>query len=148
MKIKQFNVITGDIEIIPRGDRWYGCPNRVCTHLYLTDGTRIVMESKPGFMFDGRSGGPLVDFITPNLGDQRHLACWWMHDIHAYALYLSFRETNDVLYQTLRLAGDSWFQASLIESGVSISDSWFGEPLPTSREFPNLQLISVRHYAS
>jgi len=147
IKVKQFNVVTGDIKIIPRDDRWYEILEDVEIHLYLNDNTRLVYKAKAGMMFDGRSGGPLADLFVPNLGSQRELACWLCHDIGAYALYLSYDEINDVLAQMLVLSGRSKFKAWMVKSAVSITDDWYGEPNKNDKEWKNLRLITVRHYA-
>lgn len=135
-----------DITIRPISDRWYRIDGAFTIDIYLKDEGIVHISIDDGFMFDGRSGGPCVDFIAPNLGTQAELKAWLFHDICGYDIYFSFKETNKILYDTLRKIGYSWFKANAIWSAVSISDAWFGMPVPNSREYPNLNKIHVRHY--
>lgn len=135
-----------DITIRPISDRWYRIDGAFTIDVYLKDEGLVHISIDDGFMFDGRSGGPCVDFIAPNLGTQAELKAWLFHDICGYDIYFSFKETNKILYDTLRKIGYGWFKANAIWSAVSITDSWFGMPLPNSREYPNMNKIHVRHY--
>lgn len=135
-----------DITIRPISDRWYRIDGAFTIDVYLKDEGIVRISIDDGFMFDGRSGGPAVDFIAPNLGTQAELKAWLFHDICGYDIYFSFKETNKILYDTLRKIGYGWVKANAIWSAVSITDSWFGIPLPNSREYPNMNKIHVRHY--
>ena len=83
--------------------------------------------------------------IAPNLGTQEELKCWLAHDINAYDICFSYDETNEILYSMLRNIGYSWVRARMIYTAVNFTDSWFGEPAPSDREFPNITKIHVRH---
>lgn len=135
--------IDKQIEIIPRGDRWYEIPFDFIVHVYTDCGHYTISVAK-GFMFDGRSGGPLCDFIVPNLGTQPILKCWLIHDIMAYDIGFSFKETNQILHDNLIRAGVGSFKAWTVQSAVSLSDGWFGEPKPGDREMCNMGKIHVR----
>lgn len=135
-----------DITIKPIADRWYRIDGAFTVDIYLKDEGVVHICVDDGFMFDGRSGGPCVDFIAPNLGTQDELKIWLLHDLMGYDIYFTFKETNKILYDNLRKIGYGWIKANSIWSAVSISDSWFGIPLPDSREYPNLNKIHVRHY--
>lgn len=145
MKIDKIE-FSRDITIRPIADRWYRIDGAFTVDIYLKDEGVVHIRVDDGFMFDGRSGGPCVDFIAPNLGTQDELKIWLLHDLMAYDIYFSFKETNKILYDNLRNINYSWIKANAIWSAVSISDSWFGIPLPDSREYPNLNKIHVRHY--
>ena len=144
MKIITFNT-SNDIIIEPLEDRWYELKHDVIVNIFLREEGKLVYTAKAGFRFDGRSGGPLADFVVPNLGTQKEVACWLCHDIGAYDLYLSFSEINDLLAQMLVQSGVSLFKSWLVKKAVSLSDSWFGQPAPTDREYRNMNFISVRH---
>ncbi|MCF0203694.1 MAG: hypothetical protein HUK12_00020 [Muribaculaceae bacterium] len=93
------------------------------------DTGRLLARSEAGFMFDGRSGPPLIDCIVPNLGTEDERAGWLFHDLLAYGDSLNFRDTNRFLRLFLRdQAGYSKFTAWLIETAVGIDDSWYGPP--------------------
>ena len=145
MKINEVK-FSRDILIEPVSDRWYRIPGAFTIDL-TTDCGRIRINIDDGFMFDGRSGGPAVDFIAPNLGTQSELKAWLLHDINGYGKCLSFEETNELLYSMLRgQCNYSWFRAKVIYTAVSFSDSWYGEPKPTDRERINWNKIHIRHY--
>lgn len=145
MKLDHFTV-DKQITLIPLDDRWYSLPYDIHINLFIKGEGRIEYIAKKGFKFDGRSGGALVDFIVPNLGNQNEVACWLTHDIGAYALYLSCDEINELLSQMLIQSGISKFKAWLVKKAVGINTSWYGTPKPTDKEYSNLELISIRHY--
>ena len=93
------------------------------------DTGRLLARSDARFMFDGRSGSPLIDFFIPNLGNEDERAAWLFHDLLAYGDSLNFHDTNRFLRIFLRdQAGYSGFKSWLVETAVSIDDSWYGEP--------------------
>jgi hypothetical protein len=98
-------------------------------------------------MFDGRSGGPAVDKVVPNLGTQAECKEWFKHDLFGHGLILSFEETNDMLRIGLRdNCGYTRSKAGAIHRAVSLSDDWFGEPQEGDRSYPNLKLIKARWF--
>lgn len=138
-------VFSRDISLKPIADRWYRIEGAFSINVYLRDEGIVRICIDDGFEFDGRSGGPCVDFIAPNLGTQDELKAWCFHDICGYDIYFSFKETNNILYNSLRKIGYGWYKANVILAAVSFSDSWFGKPLPNTREYRNLNKIHVRH---
>jgi hypothetical protein len=137
MEIKSFK--STEISLVPIKDRWYSVNNDV--HISIqTDVGVIKVHINSGFIFDGRSGGKLIDFIVPNLGTQREIACWLVHDCFAHDIGFSFELTNDILYGMLRCCDYSWFRAGYVHTAVSLSDSWFGTT-PTEQELKNISLI-------
>lgn len=146
-KIKRIQLISGVITITPVDTRWYELAKDFECAVTLDDGTILLYKAKKGFRFDARSGGWLADLVEPNLGDQKHLLCWLIHDIGAYGQYLSCEEINELLRQMLIWAGDSKFTAATVKFAVGVSTSWYGEPASDSKEYPNLALITVRHFA-
>lgn len=147
IKIKRYLVASGPVSIIPIDDRWYEIPNSVEIFIELEGEGMVIIRLERGFRFDGRSGGPLADFIVPNLGNQRLLACWLVHDVMGYGVLFGFEDTNEILRQMLILAGESRWKARLVGSAVGLSRSWYGEPLPGDREYANLSKIHIRHNA-
>lgn len=90
---------------------------------------RILARSEAGFVFDGRSGSPLIDRFIPNLGSMDERAAWLFHDLLAYGQSLDFEQTNSFLRCFLRdQAGYSRFKAWVVEKAVGMDDSWYGEP--------------------
>ena len=95
MKIDKIE-FSRDITIRPIADRWYRIDGAFTVDIYLKDEGVVHIRVDDGFMFDGRSGGPCVDFIAPNLGTQDELKIWLLHDLMGYDIYFSFKETNKI----------------------------------------------------
>lgn len=115
----------------PSLERRYELLGRVAAYFAFDDGT-LRVETAPHFLFDGRSGPPLIDFYVPNLGTLEERALWWMHDCLGYAQSLDFWHTNRALRLGLRdQAGYRGSKAWVIERAVSISKSWYGVPEPS-----------------
>lgn len=109
-----------------------------------TDKGRLFLYLDPVFMFDGRSGGFLVDFYVPNLGTLEERLCWLVHDANAYAQCLDFKSTNLLLKMMTRdLSGYGSFKSSAIKKSVSLSDKWFGVPKKNDEFYNNLSKIHV-----
>lgn len=93
------------------------------------DTGRLYARADAGFMFDGRSGPPILDRFVPNLGTLDERAAWLFHDLLAYGGSLNFNDTNRFLRLFLRdQAGYGKIKAWVVEQAVSIDDSWYGEP--------------------
>lgn len=147
MKLKSI-IWSRDIEIIPVSDRWYKIPHEVDFDFYLDSGRKHI-HLDADFLFDGRSGPILVDYISPNLGTQAEVKAYLAHDFMYYdTTGFTFSESNVILYWTLRNKCDySWFRAKLIYWAVeSFGEEMFGTPDINSREYSNLAKIHVRHY--
>lgn len=126
-----------DITLVPVSNRWYRIPHNVNIELTTNFGTYRIRLDKD-FHFDGRSGGPFADFVAPNLGTQREVKAWLLHDVLGYDIGLSFHETNYALYWVLVYSCSyHTYKASLIRKAVSVSDSWFGAPKEGEREYIN-----------
>ena len=119
------------------GERWYPM-KRDNTIWVVTNRGTLRYTYKRDFHFDGRSGGPLVDIVLPNLGTENDVICWLIHDLNGYATYLSFEDTNEMLRQMLRLSGKVRLKASLAHWTVSRSRAWYGDPKRGDREYINI----------
>lgn len=96
--------------------------------IHTTQGI-LHVETKPGFIFDGRSGPAIVDWYAPNLGSLAERLCWLVHDCNGYAQDLNFSDTNLMLFVMLRdLAKYRPSKAAVIQFAVSLSKSWYGIP--------------------
>jgi hypothetical protein len=116
----------GQIVIVPVKDRLYRIAQSTWIKVYFSDGTYFLLTIKAGFLFDGRSGPKIVDYLLPNLGNQRYLACILLHDSLAYDLGISFETTNKVFRQCLRLVPIGRFRASTAHFFVTHTPGWFG----------------------
>ncbi len=89
----------------------------------------IICKTKEGFIFDGRSGGKLIDFFIPNLGAFEERIAWLIHDCLGYGQSLSFKDTNLLLKCFLKdKCNYKSLTSSIIYNVVSISKKWYGWP--------------------
>lgn len=136
-----------DIEIEELSYRWYRVPHPFTIRIDLGCVVKYV-DVDAGFLFDGRSGGPGIDFFAPNLGSQAEIKSWLLHDLGSYDLIgVTFEENNELLYFSLVRYADYWkIKASTIKFFVGIKDSYFGVPLEGDREYPNVEKIHLRNW--
>lgn len=124
-------------------NRRYILEDRVHSRYTFDDGILDVL-TEPGFMFDARSGTPLLDWFCPNLGTLAEREAWRAHDCLAYAQSLDFWHTNRALRLILRdQAGWNPKKAWLVEKGVSINRSWYGKPSPKDWCYSNIGKVST-----
>ena len=123
--------------------RRYDLQGAVAADFHFDDGT-LHVRTEPHFLFDGRSGPPIIDWYAPNLGSLDERALWWMHDCLGYAQSLDFWHTNRALRLGLRdQAGYRSSKAWMIERAVSISKSWYGTPDPNDWCVCNLGKVNT-----
>lgn len=123
--------------------RRYDVPGCVSADFIFDDGI-LRVETAPHFLFDGRSGPPIIDWYAPNLGSLEERALWWMHDCLGYGKSLDFWHTNRALRLGLRdQAGYRPSKAWAIERAVSLSKSWYGTPKPDDWCYANLGLVET-----
>ena len=104
-----------------------------------TDWGVFRLKVKKGFIWDARSGGPLVDFFLPHQGKHEDQLCWFVHDIFGHSIGLSFQTTNEILRQMIVLSSRSKWVSDWAYRIVSASDSWFGGD--TSQDVHNRKKI-------
>ena len=138
--------IYGDIKYETVADRWYRITHPFVSVVDMGKYGTKRAEVQAGFMFDGRSGPKLVDWVAPNLGTQEEIKRWLNHDLWSYDLGLTFKENNQILRDDLeKFCGYGWIRRNGIYCAVSISDSYFGTPKPNEREFVNVDKIKIFH---
>lgn len=124
-------------------NRRYDLHGPVAADFMFDDGT-LHVETKAEFLFDGRSGPPVIDWYAPNLGSLEERALWWMHDCLGYAQSLDFWHTNRALRLGLRdVAAYRASKAWAIERAVSVSKSWYGTPNPDDWCYNNLGKVNT-----
>lgn len=133
------------MELVPLKSlkRRYDLQGVVDADFHFDDGT-LRVRTEPHFLFDGRSGPPIIDWYAPNLGSLDERALWWMHDCLGYAQSLDFWHTNRALRLGLRdQAGYRSSKAWMIERAVSLSKSWYGTPDPSDWCVCNLGKVNT-----
>lgn len=133
MKVTGYKIVEGQKaleDLVPSSskNRRY-CVKDAVYAIIATDIGALHVKTMPAFWFDGRSGGPRLDFYAPNLGSIEERVAWYMHDCLGYGGSLDFKSTNRILKLFLRDAchyrpSKAW----LIETAVSLDKSWFGTP--------------------
>jgi hypothetical protein len=73
-----------DLLVLDERDRTYETASDGSMRLY-TDSGVVELTWEKGTRTDGRSGGFLVDWLIPNVGDKLYRRCWFFHDC-AFAL--------------------------------------------------------------
>lgn len=137
--MKLLRIASSDIPLQVIDDRKY----RLMAYssiIYYTDCGAIHYRAYADYMTDGRSGGPVVDLILPNVGNKYYKRTWFPHDL-AYGFAaeclsnhqeppISFETANDLFEQALRLPkslggpGLGEFRAGLARAGI---DSWIAK---------------------
>ena len=133
------------LELVPLKSlkRRYDLQGGVSADFIFDDGT-LRVETAPHFLFDGRSGPPIIDWYAPNLGSLEERALWWMHDCLGYGESLDFWHTNRALRLGLRdQANYRPSKAWAIERAVSLSKSWYGTPEPDDWCYNNITKVST-----
>ena len=129
-------------KLVENKTRRYKIDERVCFCVH-TNQINLMIETMPGFEFDGRSGPKIVDWYAPNLGTLLERVCWFVHDVNGYGKCLSFEDTNVLLYAMLRdLCHYRKSKAALIQLAVSLSRSWYGTPKVDDWCYKNLDKIT------
>lgn len=129
-----------DIDLKILGDRDYVSLAPVDMKIRFKHDPTLHLVVDTEFFSDGRSGGPLVDLLLPNVGHQLYRRCWFPHDaffcLAAECLVkhqeppISFETANDIFAQIIDLPkaqggpGFSAIRAWAAHRGV---DSWIGE---------------------
>lgn len=135
-----------DIVIQPLKDRLYEIPHDFSIYIRLMGAGKITIRVKKGFVFDGRSGGKLIDLIVPHLGTQHELKCWVLHDLLFYDILYCFDSTNNILrWDLLNNAKYGKFKAWLVWKSVQLfGRSNFGMPVDeTDPYYNNIEKIKV-----
>ena len=99
-------------------DRLYRINNTVSVSICTDEGVYRVV-AYPGFLTDGRSGGPLVDPIFPNWGTQLERAVVLFHDILYYDFDITWETANLLLRESIKFIGKSSIRANMVYWGVS-----------------------------
>lgn len=109
-----------------------------------TDAGILLVRTEAGFVFDGRSGPSIIDWYAPNLGSLEERVAWHMHDCLGYAQSLDFAHTNLMLKYWLHdMCGYRKSKAEIIRLAVSLSDSWYGVPMPGDPWYSNISLVQT-----
>jgi hypothetical protein len=139
--MKLISVHHNPVKIYPIKDRLYMVAEGA-TCCLRTDAGCLVYTVKPGFEFDSRSGGKLVDWLVPHLGSQSEVWAWLVHDIGYYDWDVCFETCNDLLKQQLIMdAHMSAWKASLVKYSVDeFGRSSFG--IDNAKDITNRKLIN------
>ena len=139
-KIKVTRVISPEIKLCVIDDRKYINPEPTLIRIETKEDGLIKIFTGSEFETDGRSGGSLVDFLIPNVGNALYRRAWYVHDAlfalaadclaHRKEPPLSFDTCNEIFMQIgclpkhLGGGGFAKWRMALAKRGVSTK---FGE---------------------
>jgi len=124
-------IIAYPINLLAISDRKYKLETPVIIDYHTSEGVIRVIAEK-GFETDGRSGGPIVDLLLPNIGKAEYRSAWLGHDI-MYCLTdekgASFELANSLFRQALKLPkqfGGAGLSAARVWLAWKCVESYFG----------------------
>lgn len=136
------------IAVVPSKNKDRKYPLDSVVHTIVTTDVGILhCRTEPGFIFDGRSGGPKLDWYVPNLGKLNERALWHMHDCLGYGQSLAFKPTNRILRYALRdIAKYRPSKSYLVELAVGLDKSWYGTPKPSEWCYANVGKVKTEWF--
>lgn len=126
MKIELYKVtLSRPVVFSPVKGRIVKLEYDTCVRLFTNEGI-YVFYFKEGFIWNGRSGGPLVDPIAANQGTQMESAMWLFHDGSGYPDTISTPVSGELLRQFAMIVNNySGFRAGGIKGVVNlVSGFW------------------------
>jgi hypothetical protein len=93
---------------------------RVLLSYYTNEGVHR-FDIDAGVLWDGRSGGPFLDFWLPNQGTQDQSMMALGHDAGGYPDTISADLDNDLYTQGLRLFGESEGLCKIVHTSISVT---------------------------
>lgn len=130
MKINAIR-LDGKITLEPVTGRLVRLADTVTVRYDLDDEGVFIVHIREGFLYDGRSGGPLVDYLAPNQGNQKESAMWLVHDALGYPETMSGEFDNDLLYAAMDCNKYGWLTRNAIDAAVRLTvgtwkaDQWW-----------------------
>ena len=118
--------VTGEYAYKPIFDRVVQLENPLTIKL-LTSMGNFTFRLEKGFTWDGRSGGPLIDYLAPNQGKLSESLMWLCHDAGGYPDTLGSPDLdNQILEAWCLFNGYTWLVRKAIRKAVDIAaKSWF-----------------------
>lgn len=127
MKIISVATLNNDLGLKPMGDRYYSLTNDIDVKLEFTGGLTYIYHFNKNFVTNFRSGAPIIDVFTEQIGSTLAALAYLIHDANytpCHYLFnehpLSKKESDKLLYQMLVYSGFNKVKANIIYEAVNI----------------------------
>jgi hypothetical protein len=127
MELISVATLNNDLGLKPMGDRYYSLTNDIDVKLEFTGGLTYIYHFNKNFVTNFRSGAPIVDCFTDQIGDTLQALAYLIHDANytpCHYLFnehpLSKKESDKLLYQMLVYSGFSKIKANIIYEAVKL----------------------------
>lgn len=126
MELISVATLNNDLGLKPMGDRYYSLTNDIEIKIECKDKVFLYHISHD-FITNFRSGAPIVDCFTDQIGDTLQALAYLIHDANytpCHYLFnehpLSKKESDNLLYQMLVYSGFSKIKAKIIYEAVKL----------------------------
>lgn len=127
MELISVATLNNDLGLKPMGDRYYSLTNDIDVKLEFTGGLTYIYHFNKNFITNFRSGAPIVDCFTDQIGDTLQALAYLIHDANYTPCHYLFNEhplskidSDKLLYQMLVYSGFSKIKANIIYEAVNI----------------------------
>ena len=127
MELISIATLNNDLGLKPMGDRYYSLTNDIDVKLEFTGGLTYIYHFNKNFVTNFRSGAPIVDCFTDQIGDTLQALAYLIHDANytpCHYLFnehpLSKKDSDKLLYQMLVYSGFSKIKAKIIYEAVKL----------------------------
>ena len=120
MKVDYIATSPMEPAFIPIGGGKWKLSEDTVIRIHTNEGV-LCFYAQEGFITDFRSGGRLVDYIAPRVGNLKIALSWFTHDLMYRLKCVSKGLSDEILRQSLIIGGLSPWRAKLVKSGL-----WFG----------------------
>jgi hypothetical protein len=127
MELISVATLNNDLGLKPMGDRYYSLTNDIDVKLEFTGGLTYIYHFNKNFITNFRSGAPIIDVFTDQIGDTLQALAYLIHDANytpCHYLFnehpLSKKESDKLLYQMLVYSGFNKVKANIIYKAVNI----------------------------
>lgn len=127
MELISVATLNNDLGLKPMGDRYYSLTNDIEIRLEFTGGLTYIYHFNKDFVTNFRSGAPIVDCFTDQIGDTLQALAYLIHDAnYTPCSMLSLNhplkkiDSDNLLYQMLVYSGFSKIKAKIIYEAVKL----------------------------
>src|SRR5574344_3016237 len=106
MELISVATLNNDLGLKPMGDRYYSLTNDIDVKLEFTGGLTYIYHFNKNFITNFRSGAPIIDVFTEQIGSTLSALAYLIHDANytpCHYLFnehpLSKKESDKLLYQ-------------------------------------------------
>ena len=127
MELISVATLNNDLGLKPMGDRYYSLTNDIDVKLEFTGGLVYLYHISHDFITNFRSGAPIIDVFTEQIGSTLAALAYLIHDANYTPCSmlnlnhpLSKIDSDKLLYQMLVYSGFSKLKANIIYEAVNI----------------------------